>query len=447
MDESNANETPVSFVVFGATGDLFARKIVPSLYLLYTTGKLPNEFAVLGFGRQALTTELFQDHVFVHLKNAAPDVTKRGAEEFLNLFTYQQGEFADEASFARLREALEARDHALGFPALKSFYLAVPPELVRILVPHLAMVAPQGEARQILIEKPYGHDETSARELTAFLHDFFDEREIFRIDHYLAKPALDTLLYSRTKHERYNQLLREEPIQAITITLLETLGVEKRGAFYDGIGALKDVGQNHLLEMLALALMPIPRLEPASVCQARAQFLQSLPRLSTKEVEEQTIRAQYEGYEHIAGVREGSTTETYFRVQFALKSAPYRDVAVVLESGKRMRALKKDIVISFDCNHTDSLHIELEPVPRIYLKKGDLITTLEEFKDPMPSIQYANEYATLFASAWRGDTTHFPTAREVERLWHFIDPIVLAWEEGAPPLLTYPQGAVLPWSS
>lgn len=447
METPNTTRSPVTFVVFGATGDLFGRKIVPSLYLLYSAGKLPPQFSIIGFGRQALTTTLFRDHVFVHVKNAAPHVTKRGVANFLKLFTYHQGEFTDDASFTGLKHALTKRDHALGHTTLKSFYLAVPPNLVRVLVPHLGAIAAKGERRNLLIEKPYGTDEASARELTAFLHQFFDEKEIFRIDHYLAKPALDTLLHARTRHTRYNQLLAEESIQNITISLYETLGVEKRGAFYDGIGALKDVGQNHLLEMLALALMPIPHLNPEDICHARGQFLKKLPRLSKEEVEKQTVRAQYEGYQTILGVRENSPTETYFRVAFELSRAPYKGVPVILESGKRMRTLKKDIVVSFNCDHTDSLHIELEPIPRIYFKKGALIETLEEFNDPMPSIQYANEYATLFSAAWENDVSFFPTGEEVEYLWRFIDPIRTVWEAGTPPLLPYPQNAVLPWNS
>lgn len=447
METPNTELSPVTFVVFGATGDLFGRKIVPSLYLLYSSGKLPPQFSVIGFGRQALTTALFRDHVFVHVKNAAPDVTKREVHDFLTLFTYHQGEFTDDASFERLQYTLHQRDQSLGQVTLKSFYLAVPPNLVRVLVPHLNAITATGEKRNLLIEKPYGSDTASAHELTIFLHQFFDEKEIFRIDHYLAKPALDTLLHARTRHTRYNQLLAEEPITEITISLHETLGVEKRGAFYDSIGALKDVGQNHLLEMLALALMPIPHLKAEHICHARSQFLKKLPQLSKEAVEKQTLRAQYEGYQAIPGVRENSSTETYFRVAFELSAAPYKRVPVILESGKRMRAVKKDIVISFNCDHTDSLHIELEPVPRIYFKKGALIETLEEFKDPMPSIQYANEYATLFAKAWEHDVGFFPTGEEVEHLWRFVDPIVAVWKNGTPPLVTYPQGAVLPWDS
>jgi len=432
---------PVTFVVFGATGDLFARKIIPSLYLLYTEGKLPEVFSVIGFGRAAHTTESFREHVFVQLKHTAPGVSKSVAEPFLGLFEYHRGEFHDSASFKTLGEAIARRDAACQCVTVKSFYLAVPPEQVPILAPHISEVAPKSKkARRIIIEKPFGKDEASARELSDLLHRFFDEKELFRIDHYLAKPALDTLLHARTKHKRYDALLRSEPIADITITLFETLGVEKRGAFYDRIGALRDVGQNHLLEMLALAVMPIPEIDAMHVCRARETFMGALPRLKKAEITAQTLRGQYSGYQSIDGVTEASATETYFRVGFMLEAPPYTGVPVTLQSGKRMREMQKDIVISFHCEHTDSLHIELEPLARIYTKKGDSIDTIAEFIDPEPNIQYANEYASLFMHAWANNMTYFPTEKEVEYQWRFVDPVLEAWGKGAAALHTYPQG-------
>ncbi len=440
MSPLPAVSTPTTFVVFGATGDLFARKIIPSLYLLYCEKKIPAVFSVIGFGRQAHTTETFREYIFIQLKSVVPEVTMHGVTPFLELFEYHQGEFNDSASFEALGEKLRLRDGNCLCDTVKSFYLAVPPQLVRTLAPHISEVVPKNTStRRIIIEKPFGHDEQSARELNTYLHTFFEEEELFRIDHYLAKPALDTLLHSRTTYHTYETLLHKEPVKAITITLFETLGVEKRGAFFDGVGAFRDVGQNHLLEMLALAVMKLPVLSPQAICLAREHFMKSLPLLSPEEVAAQTIRAQYEGYRNISGVDPTSNTETYFEVSFRLSHGPFKNVPVTLRSGKRMKRVQKDIVIYFDCEHTDSLHIELEPLPRLFTKKGALVTPLIEFQDPDMHIQYANEYAMLFLHAWLGDPTLFPTEKEVEYAWRFTDPIVKTWATGVPSLKTYAQ--------
>ena len=445
-------ERPVTLTVFGATGDLFARKIVPALYLLFRERKLPDIFSVIGFGRRPLDDISFREQALAHLQKASPAVTAPEAASFLSLFSYRRGEFSDPAAFVALGKTLAERDRALGIETLKSFYLAVPPEMVPMLAPRIAEAAPSHRladgstlAWGLLIEKPFGTDETSARALSAALHEYFDENELFRIDHYLAKPALDALLHARTTHPRYDALLAREKIRGITITLFETLGVESRGAFYDSVGALRDVGQNHLLEMLALAIMPIPNMDAAHVCGAREAFMQALPQLSPTHIAANTIRAQHEGYCVIAGVGSESQTETYFRLAFSLTQTPYTGVPVVLQAGKRMSAMQKDIVIAFDCDHTDTLHIELEPVPCIYTKKDGVLTMISEFTDPEPSIQYANEYASLFAYAWRGDHTFFPAEKEVEYQWRFVDPIIALWQEGMPPMRTYIPNTMLPW--
>jgi len=434
--------TPVTFIVFGATGDLFARKIIPSLYFLYTKKKIPETFLTIGFGRHPHTTDTFREHIFVQLIHVAPSITLREAQPFLNLFTYHHGEFTDGTSFTSLKEKLRANDATHNIKSVKSFYLAVPPELVEVLVPRIAHISDgDGESRNIIIEKPFGKNEKTARALNEYLEQFFDEKEIFRIDHYLAKPGLDRLLHTRTNNSHYEELLGAAPVRSVEVTLFEEMGVEKRGAFYDGVGAFRDIGQNHLLEMLALALMPIPELTSEKICSAREAFIKALPRLNDEAVVHQTTRGQYETYTTIKGVNPHSQVETYFDVQFSLEESPYHGVPVRLRGGKRMSRIQKDVVITVDSPHADSLHIELEPIPRIYAKKGSLITPIAEFVDPEPTIQYANEYAQLFVYAWTGDFTLFPTRKEIEYAWRFTDPIIETWEKGLPKLHFYPPNS------
>ncbi len=440
-------KNPTTFIVFGATGDLFSRKIIPSLYFLYCSKKLPDVFLVVGFARKKHSTESYRAFVFENLKNVAPTISEKEATPFLELFEYQQGDFDDQDTFTALGDTLRARDATCGCETIKSFYLAVPPALVPALVSCISKAIPRDESpRRLIVEKPFGSDESSARELNEHIHAYFKEEEVYRVDHYLTKPALDTLLNARTQHDVYEALIAKETIRGIEVTLFETLGVEKRGAFYDSVGTLKDVGQNHLLEMLALAIMNIPEPTPAQICRARAEFIGALPQLSPAHITKHTIRAQYEGYRDIKGVTPTSHTETYFRVPFTLTTGKHKDVAVVIQSGKRMHMVQKDIVIYFNCDHTDSLHIELEPNPRIYTKKGETLTEIAKYEDPEPTIQYANEYASLFAHAWDGNPTHFPTAKEVEHAWRFIDPVIATWKGGTPELKTYTPDVVVPWS-
>lgn len=434
---------PISFVVFGATGDLFARKIIPSLFLLHKNRKLPATLSIIGFGRQAHTDVSFKAYVAEKLHAAAPNAHENERDAFLALFSYHRGEFDDLSAFQTLGEKLAVRDAACACTTLKSFYLAVPPEQITNLIPNIAAIT--ADKRHIIIEKPFGKNEREARALNQFLRQFFKEDEVFRIDHYLAKPALEALLEVRTTKETYDALLAKERITTITVTLFETTGVEKRGAFYDGVGALKDVGQNHLLEMLALAIMPVPEMDAAHVCHAREAFMATLPRLTEDAVRRGTRRAAYDGYRNIPGVRPESQTETLFQLSFTLTHPRYPRVPVTLQSGKRMKAVKKDIVVSFDCEHTDSLHIELEPTPCIYTKKGTTVSTLATFIDPEPGIQYSNEYASLFLHAWCGNATPFPTEKEVEYMWRFTDPVSELWEQGEPPLLSYPPDTMVSW--
>ncbi|MCE5203585.1 MAG: glucose-6-phosphate dehydrogenase [Coriobacteriales bacterium] len=458
---------PTILVVFGATGDLMTRKIVPSLAYLAVRSHLPHDFSVIGFSRRDWDDATFRAHVGGILDGypgIAPAPEARSV--FLQMFSYQRGTFDDEAAYARLSEAIAAIDEAWGMCSNRLFYLAVPPENYRTIFHRLAA---SGLARgcddqsgwtRVLVEKPFGRDGATAQELDELLGSLFAEEQIYRIDHYLAKEMLQGILSFRFSNTLMEPSWDSGSIDRIDITLLESIGVEKRGAFYDGVGALRDVGQNHLLQMLALIAMERPAdLSADSVRGARAAFLATIRAPLAPEIAARSYRAQYSGFRDVPGVASDSVTETYFRVRFTLDGARWGGVPVMMESGKRMGQPLKQITVTFHappsclCDSAgrgpfeNRVIFRLEPEESIkiqfWAKKPGFEHELQmrEFTfflyEKEERVQYVEEYAKLLLDAIAGDQTLFVSTEEVRSMWAFIDPFVRVWASGAVPLETY----------
>ncbi len=456
---------PTVLVVFGATGDLMTRKIVPALALLHMRGRLPVRFAVLGVSRRGWSDEDLRDHVCAIL-DSYPGATPTGEARatFRELFTYQACEFTDDSAYEAVARRLEAKDAEWGACSSKLHYLAVPPSAYGDIFDRLARSGladacddTDGWTR-VLVEKPFGDDAATARALDAQLGSLFREEQIYRIDHYLAKEMLQGILNFRFSNNLFEASWDGGAIGSIDIRLLESLGAEKRGAFYDGVGALRDVGQNHLLQMLALVTMEQPvSLGPAAVRARRAELLADLRRMTPDDVARDTFRAQYDGYREIGGVSPDSRTETYFRLRAGVTGGRWHGVPVTLESGKRMGAARKEIVVTFrhpepcycsgGAHHTNRVVLTLEPEESIkivfWAKKPGFEAELEEREftfflyEKEEKEQYVEEYAKLLLDAVLGDQTLFVSTAEVEAMWAFIDPVVQAWSDGAVPLEVY----------
>ena len=456
--------TPTVLVVFGATGDLMARKIVPSLFHLYNEGELPPLFRVVGFSRRDWTDQHLRAHVAKIIAEKYPDA--RSIEKFLEFFTYQQGTFADESGYRELTRSIAAVAHDWNACANRLFYLAVPPENYETILRNLAhsgltaaCSAEEGYTR-VLVEKPFGHDIESSKALDDLLASLFHEEQIYRIDHYLAKEMLQGILAFRFHNDLLESEWDRNSIERIDISLLETLGVEHRGRFYDGVGALRDVGQNHLLQMLALVTMEQPTgLDADSVRNARAALLSSLQPLRIDEVARRTYRAQYDGYRQIDGVAPDSQTETYFKIATTMSGRRWAGVPVTFESGKRVgtRPVKR---ISVTFRHRqpclcDEAHAHLRNRVVFALEPDDTITITFWAKKPgfayeveertfdfalyaqTERLQYVAEYAKLLHDAIAGDQTAFVSTDEVRAMWAFVDPVLRAWHDGMTPLDTY----------
>lgn len=461
-----ANNIPTVLVIFGATGDLMTKKITPALFNLFQKGKLPKLFRIIGVARRNISREEFHTHITQILKKSDEwNGNKKEAERFLNFFYYHQGKFETRKDYDTLAHELGRVDGEWKVCSNKLFYLAVPPQFYETIFKHLAgsgLTIPCGPEEgwtRVLVEKPFGSDEDTAEKLDLLLAKLFKEEQIYRIDHYLAKEMLQNILSFRFSNNILEEGWNNKFIEKIEIRLLETLGAEGRGAFYDGVGALRDVGQNHLLQMLAFVTMEHPKNYGADVIRAaRADILKHLVPPTKKEVYEHSFRAQYKGFRDIEGVKKRSQTETYFRIRGFLDTPRWRGVPIFFESGKRLKSPVKEIVVTYKhvepclCpagagHYKNKVVFSLEPREGIHItflsKKPGLELQVEPrelefiYRHRNLKSQYVEEYEKLLLDCIEGNQMLFLSTDEVKAMWRFIDPVVRWWRQDVVPLETY----------
>lgn len=456
---------PTVVVVFGATGDLMARKITPALFDLFTKGELPHMFRVVGVSRRAWKTEDFREHVENILKNHVKDDSHKVLiRKFTNFFFYNQGKFEVRRDYDALARDMGYIDEEWKVCSNKLFYLAVPPEHYKTILTslhdsHLTdPCSPEEGWTRVLVEKPFGKDLKTARELDFLLGKLFKEEQIYRIDHYLGKEMLQNIITFRFANNFLEKSWSGDFIKRIDIRLLESLGVEKRGSFYDGLGALRDVGQNHLLQMLALVTMENPQAFTAhAIRTGRARTLATLKLPTTQDVQKGTIRAQYDGYRKIEGVDSKSQKETYFKVKAELTNPRWQGVPIYLSSGKKFPTPVKDITVTFrhatPClcppgNHLQNKVIfSLEPEEQITIQFSSKVPGLTMktrgrsfnflYRTRELRTQYVEEYEKLLLDCILGDQTLFVSTEEVDHMWQYTDAIVDGWQKGNVLLKTY----------
>jgi glucose-6-phosphate 1-dehydrogenase len=425
---------PSILVVFGPTGDLMARKVVPALFYLRGKGQLPEKLRVVGFGRREWGDAELREHVRGILAERASGADPGDIDDFLGIFEYQRGEFHDGDAYRATQAHLARIQNEWGVCANKLFYLAVPPSNYELILRNLASSGLTIECSdetgwtRVLVEKPFGDDLQTARGLDALLATLFREEQIYRIDHYLAKEMLQAILNFRFTNNLFEREWDREAIESIDITLLEAINADKRGAFYDKVGALRDVGQNHLLQMLALVTMDEPRSDDADdIRDARAALIESLRPMTPSEVATSTFRAQYRGFRDAAGVRPDSATETYFQLRTRMDGPRWAGVRVTMESGKSMGEACKRIDVKFrppqhclcpeDAQYTNHIVFTLEPADQIeivfFAKKPGVESETEERRftfflyEKSEKAQYVEEYAKLLHDAFAGDPVSY----------------------------------------
>lgn len=417
---------PTIFTICGVTGDWATRKIVPSLWYMYTKKMLPEKIAVIGVGRTNLTDAEFKAKIFFSVtaygkSNGEKEINKTEFEKFYQKFSYISGSLESPGTFVDLAKEVGNKETKLGV-ANKLFYFAVPPNLYANTFKNLAQVKLNTENRKcwtrVLIEKPIGGDLKSAKKLIADLRKFYKESQIYLMDHYFYKEILNEL-----ENDSDKNTWSKKNIGKIEITTNETANVYERGAFYDSVGALVDVGQNHLLAVLATLTMKNGKnLSAKALHKNRANVLEELKKWTPKILKENTYRAQHVGYTNIKGVNENSQKETYFKVKTAIVNKRWEGVQIYLEAGKSLGETRKEIIITFQ-------------------DASRKVFNFERKNKSLAGLHYVGEYSKILADVMGGGAKHrFVSFEEVFASWKFVDPVVNAWRKGMVDLVKYKEG-------
>lgn len=464
-------KAPTTLIIFGATGDLMKKKVIPSLYHLYCGSRLPKLFRIVGVARADWTDKKFKDYITKVVKEHQKKEklkTVKSLSGFLKLFDYQMANLTKAADYEELSKVLLGIDKKSKTCLNKLFYLAIPPVLHEIVLENLAKAkltaacgGPDGWTR-VIFEKPFGRDLVSAAKLNKLLNSLFEPEQLYLIDHYMGKEVLQNILTFRFANNFLEGFLNNKYVDKIAIDLFESIGVEDRGPFYETVGALRDVGQNHMLQMLALVTMDHPGvMEAGIVRKKRADLLQNLRKLSVKEIKEQTFRAQYQGYRKIKGVKTNSNIETYFKTIAYIDNPRWRGVPIYLQSGKSLGKAEKNITVylkhQIPClcppdgqHYKNKIVFSLEPQEKVSIsfqaKVPGFTQGLTEHKlgflhrDHRKRVPYVEEYEKLLFDAIVGDQTLFISPVEMMASWAYIDPILKAWDQNKVKLVKYTPG-------
>jgi len=478
---------PCTMVIIGATGDLTERKLAPALYNLMLGGFLPPEFTVVGFARRDLTDEAFREHLHAAVDQYSRNRPVKPAiwASFARSVQYHRGEFHDPASFAELAKRLDRIDRDRGTAGNRLFYLAVPPVLHPEIVRQLgaAGLARSGDGggsgrkgwTRVVVEKPFGSDLISARHLTREIRQVFDEEQIYRIDHYLGKETVQNLAVFRFGNGLFEPIWNRRYIDSVQITVAETVGIEGRGEFYDQTGALRDIVQNHALQLLAVFAMEPPiEFRAPDLRDEKLKVLRAVKPMSRREVAHNTVRGQYKAgwvageqvraYRNEPEVAHDSERETYAALKLTIQSWRWAGVSFYLRTGKAMAARATEIAVQF--KQAPLALFERAGAPpmdpnmlAIRIQPDEGILLRFEAKVPGPGLQirgvnmdfrYGSSFAvdspdayeTLILDCMIGDASLFTRADEVERAWEILDPILAAWDAGeGGPLHFYEAGS------
>ena len=471
---------PCSIVVFGATRDLTRRKLIPALLRLSAQKCLHPRTAIVGVARREMSDEAFREDLraaTLDREGAGPDAAEW--PRFAERLHYRSGSFDDPSLFDALGARLTEIERERELPGNRLYYLAVPPAAFTVLLRQLArpgfVHAPgQGPWTRVVIEKPFGHDLKSARELNDLLDEVFDERQVFRIDHYLGKESVQNILVLRLGNGIFEPLWNNRYVDHVQITVGESLGVEGRAAYYEHAGVSRDILQNHVMQLLSLTAMEPPaRFDAESIRDEKVKALRALAPLRPEDVAMRTIRAQYTagaiagepvpGYREEPGVDPASGTETYLALRLDIDNWRWAGAPFYLRSGKRLpkRATEIDLVFrhppyalfrSAGIQNVEAnvLRLRIQPDEGCSITFGSKSPGQALHIDPVRMDFYyltsfgadpPEAYERLLLDVNRGDATLFARRDEVELAWEVVDSVTKAWEtRGEPPLHTYAAG-------
>ena len=456
------NSIPITIIIFGASGDLTRRKLLPALFNSFAKGRLPSKFHIVGFARRPWDHAQFRDLLLEGLHEFAADVFHEEKwDQICERIHYVQGNLTDSDGFTTLKNYLSEIEQG---PAHRLYYLATAPQFFVPVVELLGandMVWEENGWRRIVIEKPFGSDLASAQELNQAIHQTFQEQQIYRIDHYLGKETAQNILYFRFANTIFEPVWNRNYIDNVQISVTESVDVGRRAGYYDSAGVVRDMFQNHLMQLLSLVAMEPPAsFEADAVRNEKAKLFNSMRPIDLSE----TVRAQYDGYLEAEGVAPYSQTPTYAALTLHVDNWRWQGVPFYLRSGKALATKSTEIVIEFkrpphlmfvELNEEDMipniLSLCIQPDEGIHLKLEAKVPDSHLTQDVDMEFHYRSSfkgnslpdaYERLLLDAIRGDASLFTRSDSIEAAWRLIDPVIYGWENDAkaPPMTGYQHG-------
>ena len=473
---------PTVVVIFGASGDLTARKLVPAIFNLCLDNLLPNEFHLIGFGRKPIENDLFRTSMDEAIDNySRRALNKEIWERVRQNTTYHPGGYDVEEAFTSLAGKIDQIERDLGRAVQRLFYISTPPGVFEPIIRNLGssgmaeMHAHTKLATKVIIEKPFGHDLESARALNETIREVFDESQVYRIDHYLGKETVQDLLVQRFANSIFEPMWNREYVDCVQITVAESLGVGTRGGYYDSSGALRDMIQNHTMQLVALTAMEPPvSLDPESIRDEKVKVLKAIQPLQLKSDGGDVVRGRYaeglidgesvKAYVDEEGIPSDSTTETYAALRLSINNWRWQGVPFYIRSGKRLARRASEIAVQFKYPPgilfsegdkfdlaQNTMVIQIQPDEGVTLVMNSKVPGLETRTQPVKMhFRYATTfgsntpeaYERLILDAMVGDSTLFIRGDETEASWKLITPILEHWQaSGTGGLAEYASGS------